>query len=364
MSSGEDEEDEHQGEQASPFGGQVLTNDHKSKTRAAKRLLGRRVTKINEGFGLARMGRQGSILQPRKQLPSQQQQQQQQRSLRRSSTLPTIDAGETSVGLKSRSYSSAQLKATDMKSMRGDNKEYSSFTDTLNSPILKNLRENAASHNSHVYVSELNTKALMSRSKSTSALYTPRTRKRHRIPRNSMQAFDTDQWMRKRGKMLKRKIAPNTKMHYWLMFDLLDQNKNGLLDMHELVSALHNIGMMVSRSELRQMISALSRKDSLTFEEFVNGFTAVSEWDKLFEIRKQRLKHQNKDPALPFVLWVPAYHRTQTLKAIMQMKGIKDKTSTGLTGLKEKSRQAGGTTLTEQWKYVQRMIASNNKDQL
>jgi hypothetical protein len=291
-------------------------------------------------------------------------------SLGNSASLPSLlpDLDDLSTGRSSLISDSHQSTRQEEHRATMD-KDYSSFNSPLNAPNLRKMRAKFARTNDaalyknvsagNMNLNEMLTEAADVRLQTLQAL-TPRSRKRRDMYRKQkVPSFAFQSWMKTRGNIVRQRITPNAKLHYRLMFDLLDANKNDTLEFSELDSALKAIGIKVTHGELQHIMSSFN-KESLTFDEFVNGFASVSEWDRIFDVRRRRMKKGNSQAALPFTMWVPAYHRVQTMNDMMQLKHVKRSKSTGLSGLKEKSRQAMGKTLVDQWKYVQKQVASRN----
>lgn len=43
----------------------------------------------------------------------------------------------------------------------------------------------------------------------------------------------------------------------------------------------------------------------VSFDEFVNGFAAVSEWSLLTDLKRKRADAGVDEPVMPFTFWVP-----------------------------------------------------------
>ena len=53
----------------------------------------------------------------------------------------------------------------------------------------------------------------------------------------------------------------------------------------------------------------------------------------LSQLQRKRKEHGQTDPILPFLFWVPSFHRKKTLEHMMDMKRVDD--DTGLAGLSD-----------------------------
>ncbi len=91
-------------------------------------------------------------------------------------------------------------------------------------------------------------------------------------------SFETERWMKMHALVTKRKIddhvrsqlhcAPacnanlkpfhlQEKLRYRTMFDMLDVDKSGVLDINELVEAMQQLGIIMTREELAAVISLI-----------------------------------------------------------------------------------------------------------
>ena len=89
------------------------------------------------------------------------------------------------------------------------------------------------------------------------------------------------------------------------------------------------------------------------------GFASHDEWDTIFSLlrhkRKKSKNLHNGSPALPFMLWVPAYHRKSEIASAMDMKRIKNEKTSSLAGLN--TRTSGNlASLSEIWEDVNNYI--------
>jgi hypothetical protein len=152
------------------------------------------------------------------------------------------------------------------------------------------------------------------------------TRRRHTLMKPRGSNYNRDHWLMVHKKQLKRKVNMQEKVRYRHMFDLLDDDKSGALDFEELYDALTQTGLKATRQELQYIISQVDHNfrdtGQVTFEEFVNGFASISEWNLLATLRRDREAQGIKEPLLPFTHWVPSFHRQKQLEAVMSPKNV------------------------------------------
>lgn len=84
-------------------------------------------------------------------------------------------------------------------------------------------------------------------------------------------------------------------------------------------------GISIKKSELIHILKAIdsnyeAQATPLMFDDFVNGFSSINEWDRLFDIYRQRKEQRISAPALPLLLLVPALHRKHLLEDVMKNK--------------------------------------------
>lgn len=154
----------------------------------------------------------------------------------------------------------------------------------------------------------------------------------------------TSTWMRKHAIKPKRHLDSLDQAHYHMLFNLLDSDRSGTLEIVEVADALQFLGLQCSEQDLKTMwcMADANYDGKVTFDEFASQFATRSEWDSLFQILRQtrlqnrhkkagkrrkgkryrrvtgskttgsKLAHKEKTKSeviMPFTLWVPAYHR-------------------------------------------------------
>mmetsp|Transcript_19206 Transcript_19206/g.31988 ORF Transcript_19206/g.31988 Transcript_19206/m.31988 type:complete len:376 (-) Transcript_19206:348-1475(-) len=156
-------------------------------------------------------------------------------------------------------------------------------------------------------------------------------------------------WLRKHGKPVYRKMSAGEREMYISVFNLLDEDGSGSLDIDELVVATQLIGQRINRKALSEMVHTISGRDELDFPEFLqlvkNGrWVTESNCDHrvsdnrlalqetLKEHKKTRilseklpsqLEEKKDSPAassLPFHLFIPAFCRRKNVEFVMEMK--------------------------------------------
>jgi len=188
----------------------------------------------------------------------------------------------------------------------------------------------------------------------------PKSAKLRQILEDRDPDFRVEEWLQLHGKMIKRKMDANSRVRYRLVFDLLDSNNQGHIEFEELYEALRSTGLKMTATELGFMVSKIGHDGTaISFEDFVNGFASISEWDAILDLRKQRIatgKHNSAEPPLPFILWIPAFHRTQMLEAVMSLKGLKKNKSSALANLGNKTRGSHDSSLVGRWYEILRDV--------
>lgn len=181
--------------------------------------------------------------------------------------------------------------------------------------------------------------------------------------------FKTEEWLQIHGKMIKRKVDANSRVRYRLVFDLLDEHNTGMIDFQELYEALRFTGLKMTVTELGFMVSKIGADlDHISFDDFVNGLASTSEWDSILDIRRKRQKEgklNNVDPVMPFILWIPAFHRMKMYESVMSLRNIKNKSATGKTGLgglNNQDRASKQDTLVGKWYEVLRGVRGDQSE--
>ena len=194
--------------------------------------------------------------------------------------------------------------------------------------------------------------------------YSPRTLRRHRDMRQQLPLSVSNSavfsWMRRHAIVPRRPIDPSEEVKYRQVFNELDRDHSGLLDTAELLSALSAThGLQLSEAELRLLLRSMDiRYDGfLSFQQFVQQFASMDEWDSLFALWTHRKQSRaaaaqtaasarsrpasgptpsvsadtaptaspvsfgagGGDVLVPFLLWVPAFHRLQLLQSLMSL---------------------------------------------
>lgn len=124
-------------------------------------------------------------------------------------------------------------------------------------------------------------------------------------------------WMRMRGRFIRRQVSEKEVKHLREIFNVLDMDKNGDIDLTEIQQALGALGIHMADQEMLWLMSKVNDfKGTLDFGQFVQSFeTGAKEWDKLRQINNNRRKNNhNYEPALPFDLWIPAFHRGKMIE--------------------------------------------------
>jgi hypothetical protein len=125
---------------------------------------------------------------------------------------------------------------------------------------------------------------------------TARTRKRRSLMRKSKApTHDLERWLVSHGRTPLSRVDENEKMRYRMMFELLDADGGGTLDVDEIYDALKYTGVKMTRRELVRLchVAGVEKgeagtKPSVDVDGFTTGFASSSEWDTLFEVYKQR----------------------------------------------------------------------------
>jgi hypothetical protein len=240
------------------------------------------------------------------------------------------------------------------------------------------------------------------------AKLTPRTENRREMLSSkpiSLSSLAVSSWLRSHGKIAKRPLEPHAEIRYRRMFSELDSDNSGSIEAEEIIAAMkktHNLH--ISQQELKYIMQFhnINFKGKLHFNQFVEQFASQSEWDALFQLRQQRKAKKNKkqqkstaenrnssdsnahgedkgeatehsnhtnnkkskddDVLVPFLLWVPGFHRVKMLESLMSFKWAKDEIAakylSAATALSHSdsvgnSNLSAGLSLDELWRITQ-----------
>lgn len=190
--------------------------------------------------------------------------------------------------------------------------------------------------------------------------------------RETLKNGDMVRWLRVHRKRIPEDITPAQRAHYRRIFDMIDLDDSQELDIYELSEALRDVGISMNASELidllHHMDPAMGAKDTLDFDEFCHTLSNGDEWEALLPIRNRqrnrfrkehpsaastrrtslrgsrkqsrsgrelmrptarKVKKRGPNPLMPFHLWVPTYHRRNTIKGILQ-NGLNDSSQKGV----------------------------------
>lgn len=190
-------------------------------------------------------------------------------------------------------------------------------------------------------------------------------------------------WANKRGKFIRRSVNEKEKMHFKEIFTVLDADGGGSIDIGEIQEALAAIGLKMTDDEIKRVMCSMPSLEAggLDFEEFMQAFvTGAQEWDKLLQVNRARKTNDVYEPALPFDLWIPAFHRakmiqqrvgefpehTKGLPPLQEVEKLKEdqKKSNSWTEYNSKENQTlvgEGPKLTDLWKTTEEQIRLKNE---
>jgi len=124
-------------------------------------------------------------------------------------------------------------------------------------------------------------------------------------------------WLKRQGKKLKQEVSEKDYKTYRKMFDLLDVDNGGTLDVDEISTALEALGLKADREEIKRQMNALSYSneeveeiDFETFIEFLHDHVDAAQTEN----------SKKKGVRLPFFLWIPAFQRRKNIEVVMSMR--------------------------------------------
>jgi hypothetical protein len=195
--------------------------------------------------------------------------------------------------------------------------------------------------------------------------HSERTVRRRELLKDRGPDVRIERWLRGHGKLMRRKVHPREKVRYRRMFDMLDNDGSGAVDLTEIYAAMTHTGLKASKDELMMIVQVADRNSDgeLNFDEFISSFTSLSEWDRLYRLWRKRKDESNAEPTLPFTLWVPAFHRQCVMERAMTGHVVKDDNPhTGLVAkLEVPTELADGLTLSEKWQSVRAMVVAQQQ---
>lgn len=125
-------------------------------------------------------------------------------------------------------------------------------------------------------------------------------------------------WIKARGRFLKREVPAHEIEHFKKIFKVIDEDSSGTIELSELKNSKAQLGINMTNKEILGLLSRVRDfEGSLDFQQFVQYFASgAAEWDRLVQLNRQRKQRgvYEQQPALPFDLWIPAYHRGKQIE--------------------------------------------------
>ncbi|GAB5355575.1 hypothetical protein AAMO2058_000217200 [Amorphochlora amoebiformis] len=109
------------------------------------------------------------------------------------------------------------------------------------------------------------------------------------------------QWFKNHRKKLPERITKEQKENYRRVFEMMDHNKSGKLDVDELVDAQRYVGISIDKTQALQHMKSMditTYERKLNFEDFCQAFSFPDEWEILLPIVKgiNNNKSQSRPP--------------------------------------------------------------------
>ena len=103
-----------------------------------------------------------------------------------------------------------------------------------------------------------------------------KARLRSQAQRPHLRERDTVVWLRRRGMAHTKELTSEELEQYRMMFELLDRDASGTIDLRELVEALHELGMGCAVAESLLKAVAVGSQREIGFHQFVELCSATS----------------------------------------------------------------------------------------
>jgi len=123
-----------------------------------------------------------------------------------------------------------------------------------------------------------------------------KTPKRPPTPMDNMRKISVNniavlQWLKKHRKRIPDRITDEQRENYKRIFNMIDTDKSGGLDVNEICEAQKTVGISMNYTQLlelmQQMDPTVGKKSSLNFQEFCHTFCNNNEWDALLPLAKR-----------------------------------------------------------------------------